>query len=155
MIKRLRLSLLVLMTLMLLACGADWAVARSRLGMVLLETVLEPASVVADGKSTIVLTVRVTERGRPRAGDLLQAWLDVGSGLLKPTWVYTDQDGIARISFTPNAMTPYEVQDRAQIHVRDTTIGWLIEVGKDVTVTVPLILPVEPAEQKPGMTFGE
>jgi hypothetical protein len=134
--------------------GTDWMLATARLDDVVIETSLDPPSVVADGKSSVVLTVRVTERGQPRAGDLVQSWLDTGSGHLVPQWVYTDDNGTAKINLTPNAMTRYEVQDRAEIHVRDVSIGRLIEVGKDTVVVVPLAGPEEQEEQKPGMTFG-
>jgi hypothetical protein len=155
MLSRLRIWLLVGVLLVLVVFAADWAIARARLDSIAVEVVLDPPTVVADGKDSVTLAVRVTEGGKPRGGDLIQSWLDVGSGLLRPTFTYTDEDGKATIVFTPNAMTPYEVQDRAEIHLRDTSIGRLIEVGKETTVTVQLVLASEPAEQKPKMTFGE
>jgi hypothetical protein len=128
--------------------GGDWALAQARLDDIRIETALEPPAVVADGQSSIVLTVRVTERGEPRANDLVQSWLAVGSGLLIPEWVYTDENGVAKITYSPNPLTVYDVQDKAEIHVRDVSIGRLIEVGKDIVVEVPLLPPEEEQEKK-------
>jgi len=139
----------------LVVCGADWVWASARLNDVVIDASLDKTSIVADGKDSVVLTIRVTENGEPRAGDLVQSWIDVGSGFLVPQWVYTDDNGVAHIKFTPNAMTQYEVQDRAEIHIRDINIGRLIEVGKDIVVVVPLAVPEEQTEQAPRMTFGE
>jgi hypothetical protein len=155
MLIRLRMWLLASILLVLVVFGADWAIARARLDSVAIEVALDPPTVVANGKDRVTLVVRVTEEGKPRVGDLIQSWLDVGSGLLTPTFTYTDEDGMATIVFTPNAMTPYEAQDRAEIHLRDISIGYLIEVGKDTVATVPLVPASEPIEQKPRMTFGE
>ena len=146
--------ILGIVALLLVPLGIDWMLATARLDDILIETTLDPPSVVADGKDSMVLTIRVTENGSPRVHDLVQSWLDVGSGLLVPQWVYTDENGVAEINFTPNAMTQYEVQDKAEIHVRDINIGRLIEVGKDIVVVVPLVVPQKPGEQEPGMTFG-
>lgn len=127
--------------------GTDWAISTARLDRIFIEATLEPSSVAADGKSSIVLTVQVTEHGQPRVNDLLQSWLDTGSGLLIPEWVYTDENGIAQITYTPNPLTKYDLQDKSEIHVRVITIGRLIEVGKDIVVEVPLT-PAEEQEQK-------
>ena len=154
MLSKLRMWFLASVLLVLIVFGVDWAIASAQLDSIAIEVVLEPPTVVADGKDSVTLAVRVTEGGKPRRGDLIQSWLDVGSGLLTPTFTYTDEDGNATIVFTPNAMTPYEVQDRAEIHLRDISIGRLIEVGKDTVVTVPLVLASEPTEQRPKMTFG-
>lgn len=127
--------------------GTDWAISTARLDEIILKTILDPPNVAADGKSSIVLTVQVTEHGQPRANDLLQSWLDTGSGLLIPEWVYTDENGMAQITYTPNPLTKYDLQDKSEIHVRVISIGRLIEVGKDIVVEVPLT-PAEEQEQK-------
>ena len=127
--------------------GTDWAISTARLDEIILKTTLDPPNVAADGKSSIVLTVQVTEHGQPRANDLLQSWLDTGSGLLIPEWVYTDENGMAQITYTPNPLTKYDLQDKSEIHVRVISIGRLIEVGKDIGVEVPLT-PAEEQEQK-------
>ena len=64
-----------------------------------------------------------------------------GGGLLVPQWIYTDENGRAEIEYTPNPATPYDLEQGVLIHVLDTSIGRLIEVGKEVVVEVPLIAP--------------
>jgi hypothetical protein len=154
MAKQWRILAYCLLALMAVPFFVDWAWASSRLDQIVIETALDHPELVADGKDSVVLTIRITENGKPRAGDLVQSWLDIGSGLLVPQWVYTDQDGAAVINFTPNAMTQYAVQDRAVIHIKDVSIGRLIEVGKEHLVEIPLSAPQEPEEDKPGMSFG-
>ena len=48
--------------MIVMAClGVDWAQARLRLDSVVIEGKLDPPTVVADGKSSTTLTIRVTE----------------------------------------------------------------------------------------------
>jgi hypothetical protein len=145
---RLHLWILAVVLVIMAIYGTDWVLAIARLDGILIETTLDPPTVVADGKSSITLTVRVTEQGQPRAHDLLQSWLDTGSGLLIPDWTYTDENGVAQITYSPNPLTQYDVQDKAEIHVRDISIGRLIEVGKDIVVEVPLVEPEEQEQKK-------
>jgi hypothetical protein len=128
--------------------AVEWASAQTRLPDVQMEVRLDPPDVVADGKSQVVLYVRVTENGQPRAGDLLQSWIQVGGGILRPEWAYTDTNGEAAITFYPNPLTQYDVQDRAAIQIADISIGRLIEVRKLLVVDVPLRAPEQPAERK-------
>ena len=138
--NRLFLTLIVI-SLLAAPFAIDWARARVRLDSISIEAQLDPPSVVADGKSTTVITVWVTENGRPRAGDLLQSWIETGSGLLIPTWTYTDEQGRAELTYTPNAYSPYEPDEGTQIHVMDTSIGRLVEVGKHFVIQVPTEKP--------------
>jgi hypothetical protein len=138
-----RLIILVIGVVLAIPCGIDWALAQSRLPGIEVTSTLSQPSVVADGKSEIDVVIRVTENGVPRANDLLQSWIDIGGGLLQPMWVYTDENGEATLTFAPNPITQYDVQDRAAIHVRDISIGRLVEVGKDVVVDIPLTAPQE------------
>jgi hypothetical protein len=119
----------------------DWAIATKRMTRIDFEVSLDPPEVVADGQSTTVVSVRVTEQGVPRANDLLQAWLATGSGRVLPTWMYTDEDGRATIELTPNRYTPYDPQDKLELSVVDINIGRLVEVGAQETVDIPLIKP--------------
>jgi hypothetical protein len=136
--RRWRFWLLGVAVLLVVPFAAEWMWARARVGDILMESSLDSPSVVADGKDSVVLTVRVTEEGKPRGGDLLQTWIDDGSGLFVPDWAYADGQGMAEFTFWPNPTTRYDSQDAAVLHIRDVSIGRLIEVGKDLTVTVPL-----------------
>lgn len=141
MLTQWRLWVLGVVALLALVLATDWMLAIRRLDDIRIETSLQPPGVVADGKSSTVLTVRVTEGGEPRSNDLLQLWLGPSGGLLRPTWVYTDQDGTARITYQPNPPNAYEPQDVIEVHIMDTSIGRLIEVGKRHQVQIPLVEP--------------
>jgi hypothetical protein len=128
--------------LVLFAVGAaDWAVSMARLGAISIETAVNPAPVLADGKSSTTITLRVTENEQPRAGDLVQLWISSGSGLLVPEWVMTDENGSAQVVFTPNALSPYDLSSGTEITLQDINIGRIIEVGKRLTVPIPLQAP--------------
>ena len=81
-----RLWALALFGILLAVVGVDWLQAQARLDNIVIEGQLDPPQVIANGKDTIVLTVRVTEDGRPRANTLLQAWLESGGGYFIPQW---------------------------------------------------------------------
>jgi hypothetical protein len=129
------------MALIVAVLGADYALATAQLDDVVIETSLDPPRVAADGRNSVVITVRITQNGRPRANDLVQAWIGSGSGLLIPNWVITDEHGTARITYTPNPYSPYDPQEAAEIRMMDTSIGRLVEVSKRHTVRVPLLEP--------------
>ena len=92
--------------LLLAAIVVDYVQAQARLPNISIVGQFDQPKVIADGKSSIILTVRVTENGNPRADVLLQAWLESGGGLLIPEWTYTDADGRAEYTYTPNAAGP-------------------------------------------------
>ena len=96
---------------------------------------------VANGKDKSTLTIRFTENGQPRANDLVQLWLTKGGGLLTPNWVYTNDDGLITVTYTPNPYSRYDPQDGAEIAILDTGIGRLIEVGKQSSVRIGLLKP--------------
>lgn len=141
----LRLTVLVAI---LAPFAIDWAAAQARIPNVQMEVRLEPGEVVADGKSQVTLFLRVSENGAPRKGDLIQSWIQVGGGLIRPEWVYTDENGEATITFHPNPLTQYDVQDRATIQVVNISMGKLIEVRKGIAVDVPLLPPTQPSEER-------
>ena len=121
--------------------ATDWLLATARLGRVRIDAALDSPRVVADGKSAVTMTVRVTEEGRPRAGTLLQLWISEGGGLLSPTWVYTDQAGTALVTYQPNPASKYDLVTETLIRVADTGVGRLIEVRKEQDVAIPLEAP--------------
>jgi hypothetical protein len=149
-VKDLRAGFLRLMLVLVLIVPflIDWATAQARLPDVQMEVTLEPAEVIADGKSSIIVRVRVTENGEPREGDLLQSWIQVGGGIIRPEWVYTDANGEAEITFLPNPLTQYDVQDRAVLQIADIDIGHLLEVRKGIQVDIPLRVPDKSEEPK-------
>ena len=136
-----RLLFLGILGAILAIASADWAVSTVRLANVVIESHLDPPQVLADGKSSTTITLYITERGRPRAGDLVQLWIDSGSGLVIPDWVITDEHGKVQTQYTPNAASIYDPHDEAHIYAMDVDIGQVIEVGKRHLVVVPLIAP--------------
>ena len=138
---RARVLVLGTLVLVVMVLCIDWLQARSRLDEITIEGWLDPPQVIADGKHSTVLTVRVTERGQPRAHVLLQSWLQSGNGLLIPEWVYTDERGEAHITFSPNPMTPYDIEQDTVIHLIDTGVGRLVEVDKHFLIKVPVKAP--------------
>ncbi len=138
-----RLLFLGLLGAALVVASADWAMATARLSNVVIESHLDPPQVVADGKSSTIIALRVTEKGQPRAGDRIQLWIDSGSGLVTPDWVITDAHGTAQTRYTPNAASIYDPHDEARIFALDIDIGRVVEVGKRQLVVVPLVVPKE------------
>lgn len=131
----------------------DWMMAKARLPQFTVQTSLDKPSVVADGKSKVTITINVMQDGAPRVNDLVQAWISEGSGLLRPQWVYTDEQGNAQMTFEPNALSPYDNQEKAVIQMADISVGKLIEVRKEAAVEIPLELP-EVQEDKPKSILG-
>ena len=84
--------------LLLAAITGDYAQAQARLPNISIAGQFDQPKAIADGKSSMVLTVRVTENGQPRGNALLQAWLESGGGLLIPEWTHTDEDGRAEMA---------------------------------------------------------
>ena len=137
-----RLVALAVVGLFLAAIGGDWVQAQARLPNISITGQLDQPKVIADGKSSILLNVRVTENGQPRANALLQAWLESGGGLLIPEWIYTDEDGRAEYTYTPNAAGPYDLQEATIAHVIDIGLGRLFEVDKHYRVEIPVEAPL-------------
>ena len=119
----------------------DWGLATARLDDIIIESWVDPPSVVADGKSSTIITIRVTENGEPRARDLVQLWLGRGGGILTPMWVFTDENGMAEIEYRPNPYSSYDPQEGAEVQIKDISIGRLAEVGKRHQVEIPLLKP--------------
>lgn len=142
MTRTIRQLVLVVVVLAVAILGIDLLLAYSRLGSVSIQGRLDPPKVVADGKQSTVLTVRVTENGRPRIHDTLQSFLESGNGLLVPEWAFTDQDGVARFTLTPNPFSLYDLEEKTVVHVLSINIGRLIEVNKHFTIEVAIEAPV-------------
>ena len=130
MLRSWRFWILLLVVVIVAILAADWALASARLDGITLTATLETPSVIADGKHAATFVVQVTENGQPRAGDLLQIWLVKGSGQLIPQWAFLDDQGTARVTFTPVPYNRYDPQEAALVYIMDTSIGRLIEVGK-------------------------
>ncbi len=119
----------------------DWIQAHARLANISMDGQFDKPNVVADGKDSIVLTLRVTENGRPRTNDMLQAWLQPGNGLLIPEWSRTDARGEVQITYTPNPASAYDLHQKSVINVIDINIGRLLEVDKVFAIEVPVEPP--------------
>lgn len=137
-----RLWLLVALAIVLGLVGADWLQAQARLNNITFEGSFNPPSIEANGKDTIVLTVYVKENGRPRVNTLLQAWLESGGGFFVPQWTYTDEEGRASFSYTPNAAGPYDLLEPTVIHIIDVNVGRILEVNKHFLIEAPVTTPL-------------
>ncbi len=138
---RWRLTALGVLAVLVLIAGTDWLMAQARLGRINLEVSVNPPEVVADGQNSVEIAVRITENGVPRANDLVQAWLGTGAGRVLPDWSYTDENGVVVIQLTPNRYSPYDPKDNVELHVLDTSIGRLVEVGKHEVVRIGILQP--------------
>lgn len=130
-----------IMVVIVLLLAGDWGLSTVRSDQVHMALSLSPPRVVADGKHKTVLTIQITETGRPRVHDLLQIWLASGGGVLLPQWVYTDRTGQARVVYQPNPASPYDLQTDTTLTVQDNSLGHLIEVTKQAHVRIVLIAP--------------
>jgi len=141
MLKNWRFATLIFAAIVVAILTVDWALAQARLTGITIETELETPEVIADGNDTARFIVRVTENGQPRDHDLLQIWIVKGTGQLIPKWVFTDDQGEATVTFTPAPFNRYDPQDVVEIAIMDTNIGRLIEVGKNTSIEIPLVIP--------------
>ncbi len=142
MLRKIRLAAAAVLLILFALLVVDWVQAQIRLANVSIEGQLDKAKVISDGEDSIVLTIRVTENGRPRVDDTLQAWLQPGNGLMIPEWSYTDENGEVQITFTPNPATPYDVEVDTVINVIDINIGRWLEVDKRFSIEVPVEAPL-------------
>ncbi len=78
--------------------AGDWLLSTARISRVQMDITASPDTVIANGKTHTILTIQVTENGQPRANDLIQLWLDKGSGLVIHNWVFTDENGVANVT---------------------------------------------------------
>lgn len=143
MLKNWRFVIILVLAIVVAILTVDWAVAKARLPDIVVDITLETPAVIADGVDVATFMVRVTENGRPRADDLLQIWIVKGTGQLIPKWAFTDEKGEAIVTFTPAPYNRYDPQDAVQIAIMDTSIGRLIEVGKNASIEIPLVIPEE------------
>jgi hypothetical protein len=120
---------------------ADWMIGVARLSRVNMDVRADPEVVVADGKNKTTIMIRVSENGHPRSNDLIQLWLKTGSGLIIPNWVFTNENGVAEVTYTPNPFSPYDPQDAVTISILNTSIGRLVEVDKEGQVQIKLQAP--------------
>jgi len=137
-----RLFWIILISLIILGPLAfDWLTAQAQVDRVKFDYTLSPARVVADGKSSTTVTLRVTQDGQPRANDMLQIWFEVGGGMVTPDTAFTDSNGQITITYRPNPANAYDPTDFTQIAIMDASIGRLIEVRKQESIKIPLVMP--------------
>ena len=137
-----RLFWIILISLIILGPLAfDWLTAQAQVDRVKFDYTLSPARVVADGKSSTTLILRVTQDGQPRANDMLQIWFEVGGGMVTPDTAFTDSNGQITITYRPNPANAYDPTDFTQIAIMDASIGRLIEVRKQESIKIPLVMP--------------
>lgn len=136
----LRNCVLGLIGLAVLICLADWYATMRALPGVRIAIRLQPAAIPADGKSRSQIVVRVTEGGKPRAHDYLEA-TSLDSGYLVPLLALTNQQGEAHFTYASLPASPYDTATSARILFTDTSLGRIIEVDKSITISVHLIQP--------------
>lgn len=138
---RFRSWLLVVLALLVVVLTGDWIKSIGRLRQIEIETIVAPPSVISDGLHKTSITIRITENGKPRVGDLVNIFLIVGSGRILPGWAYTDSEGMIVTEFTPNVYSPYDPIEGVKINILDISIGRFVEVGKSKIINIPLIKP--------------
>lgn len=143
MLRNWRFLIILVLAIVIAILTVDWAIAKARLPDIAIDITLETPEVVADGVDIATFVVRVTENDQPRTGDLLQIWLVKGTGQLIPKWAFTDEMGESMVTFTPAPYNRYDPQDVVEIAIMDTSIGRLIEVGKNASIEIPLVIPEE------------
>jgi hypothetical protein len=136
----LRNGVLGLTGVVILVCLADWSLTMRALPSVRIAVSLHPSAIPADGKSRSQIVVRVTEGGKPRANDYLEA-VSLDSGYLVPLLALTNQQGEARFTYASLPASPYDTATSARILFTDTSLGRIIEVDKSTTVSVHLLQP--------------
>lgn len=120
-----------------LICLGDWYRTMRSLPSVHIAVQLHPAAIPADGLSKSHIVVRVTEDGRPRVHDYLEA-VSLDSGYLVPLLAITDEHGEASFSFASLPASPYDTIDKARIQFTDISLGRIIEVDKSSTISIRL-----------------
>jgi hypothetical protein len=134
----LRTAVLVVCLVAVLISVGDWYITMRSLSSVRLAVQLHPAAIPADGQSKSRIVVRVTDDGRPRAHDYLQA-VSLDSGYLVPLLAKTDEHGEAIFSYASLPASPYDTTDKARIQFTDVSLGRIIEVDKSVTIHIRLL----------------
>ena len=142
MLRKIRQAAGILLLLLFALLAVDFVQAHLRLASVSIEGQFDKDKVIANGEDSIILTLRVTENGRPRVNDTLQAWLQPGNGLMIPEWSYTDENGEVQITFSPNPANPYDLKADSIINVIDINIGRWLEVDKRFSIEIPVEIPL-------------
>ncbi len=135
--------LLIILALIVIVLVGDWIMSSAHLNQIEIETTVDPPNVIADGFHKSVITIRITENGQPRVGDLVNIFMITGSGRILPGWAYTDNEGMIVTEFTPNVYSPYDPVDGAEVQIQDVSIGRLVEVGKVKVINIPLDKPTK------------
>jgi len=135
--------LLTVLAIIAVILAGDWIISTAHLNQIEVEATADPPSLVSDGLQKTSITIRITENGKPRVGDLVNIFLITGSGRILPGWAYTDSEGMIVTEFTPNVYTPYDPVEGAEINILDISIGQLVEVGKSKVINIPLIKPTQ------------
>ncbi len=124
----------------LLLCVGDWFATMHSLSSVDLGVTVKPPAIPADGTSKSHIVVRVTEGGKPRSSDYVEA-VSLDSGYLVPLLALTNRMGEATFTYTSLPASPYDTATDARIQFTDTSLGRIIEVDKSTTVRVHLLHP--------------
>ena len=117
---------------------------------------ITPETIVADPNKPVILTLKVTKRGKPAAGDDISA-LVMGQGNLKSDKVRVSEDGIVAFTYYPYSYIPgvFEENDET-IVFRNVSDSIFIAISKKVSFTFHVEAP---EGSNAGMTmdnlFGE
>jgi hypothetical protein len=125
--------------LILLVFGVDYLISVVRIKNTVF-VMDHPPRAMADSEAKVEFHLQVTEKGRPRAGDLMQAWVQQGDGKLLPLFFFLDEDGRGVLTLTPNVLSLYS-KNPLIITVYDLSIGKIVERGKKETYSIELYKP--------------
>ncbi len=127
--------------LLVIVLGGGWAIDFATAGGVSLQARISPSVLPADGFSSGRFVVRATNAdGSPRAGDTIEV-LRQGTGAFDRTRALTDAGGVALFLYTTSRSNKYQPAQPVPVIVTDTSLGRLIEIDKNVTISINVVDP--------------
>ncbi len=129
--------------LLVIVLGGGWVIDFATASNVGLQARISPAVLPADGYSSGRFLVRVTNAdGSPRASDTIEV-LRQGTGSFDRTRALTDARGEALFLYTTSRSNKYQPAQPVPVLVTDTSLGRLIEIDKNVTVSINVVNPAK------------
>ena len=116
---------------------------------------ITPEEVVADPDQSVLLTLRVTKRGKPAVGDDVSAIVK-GQGNLSSDKVRVGEDGIVEFKYYPYSYIPgvFEESDET-IVFRNISDSVFIAIQKKVSITFHVGVPDGSGGMKMEDFFGD
>jgi len=112
---------------------------------------LQPTQLVANGKDSVLVVVRVTDPdGTPRSGDILNLIRQSGHGQLREKKIKTNAQGEASFTYYSYRDTAFTPAMLNQIQIMDTSIGKIVGVYKRHVIDIPVVKSEEDNEPSVG-----